>query len=433
MWFTRYWQLLNAYVADTLTKVEVQELWKAYTETLTLLVSVFPAEKLPSETYLLEEDVDTIGFQPLICEETMDNWYENGQLKPRWSDSNVERHHPNKEMLMRVRDVLVAGLTLAVKTNAPLDLDGFRFIYREAGLPSELLASPNNRPDGSPSLPAETMDMPLFTPEIPRQEDQVSHGIAPSESASTTVTKDAAMNRMVDDLVGQDEGLDPLQEEDENIPPTPPEQTFEDTALVDDTSYGIGPLTVSDFVNAVQNYSQPLCSPQTPMFSTPMNRISSSSSIIQPPATLPSLPAQQYNDNGIWNPNYGSPGPASQQGPSGLAARGSPFTTADHFGHSRGNSANSIRSSHAFPNWTEPTITPISQPNLAYAGGVGNGLGNGAVWGNNNQAIYGNNHAAYRNPADINISSLFTKSTWSSDLERGTSSYGRTPPNGQGG
>ncbi|KAF2492132.1 hypothetical protein BU16DRAFT_564596 [Lophium mytilinum] len=438
MWFTKFWRILSANVADTLTEVEVQELWKAYAETLTLLMSVFPIKEIAplDRVYLLEEDVDTIAFQPLAGDETKDNWYTKGRLKPRWSDPEIERHHPNEEMVMRVRDLLLAGLVLIDGNAAPLVLDGQRFIYQEAGLPSELLASPNNRPDGSPLLPAESMDMPLFTPEIPLQEDQVAHSIAPSESASTTITKDVAMNRMVDDLVGQDDVLDPLQEEDENIPPTPPEQTFEDTALVDDTSYGIGPLTVSDFVNAVQNYGKPLCSPHTPMFGTAMNRMSSSSSVIQPPANLPSLPSQKYNDGGIWNPKYGSPGPASPM-TSGLPPRNSPFTSADHFGHSRGNSANSIRSSNAFQEWSGPTITPNLQPHpTVHSNGLGNTLGNGAIWGNTNQAIYGNGHAVHQNVANANLmSSLFsgTRSTWSSDLERGTSSYGRTPPNGQGG
>ncbi|KAF2816091.1 uncharacterized protein BDZ99DRAFT_514701 [Mytilinidion resinicola] len=440
MWFTKFWRILNAHVADTLTKVEVQELWKAYAETLTLLMSVFPPEEvaLLERVYLLDEDVHTIAFQPLAGDETKDNWYakSTGRLKPRWSDPEVERHHPNEEMVIRVRDLLEAGLVLVEVEATPLELHGRRFVYQEAGLPSELLASPNNRPDGSPLLPAESMDMPLFTPEIPLQVDQVSHDIAPSESASTIITKDVAMNRMVDDLVGQDDGLDPLQEEDENIPPTPPEQTFEDTALVDDTSYGIGPLTVSDFVNAVQHYGKPLCSPQPPIFSTPMNRMSSSSSIIQPPAKLPSLPAQKYNDGGIWNPQYGSPGPASPTA-SGLAPRNSPFMSTDHFGHSRGNSVNSIRSSNAFQDWTGPTVTPNPLPHpAAYTNGLGNSFGNGAVLGNTNQAIYGNGQAVHQSVANINLmSSIFSgnRSTWSSDLERGTSSYGRTPPNGQGG
>lgn len=434
-WFTRYWHVLNANVADTLTEVEVQELWKAYAESLTLLASAFPAESLPQDGYMLEEDVDTIGFQPLLSDETKKNWYVNGALKRRWSDPGFERHHPNIEMLMRIRDLLVDGLTLTQDPKAPLDLDGLRFIYREAGLPSELLASPYNKPDGSPTLAVENVDMPLFPPGAPLADDQKSYSVAPSESASTTLAKDADMNRMVDDLVGPNDGLDPLPEEDENIPPTPPEQTFEDTALVNDTSYGIGPLTASDFANAVHNYTQQMCSPQTPLY-TAMNRVSSSSSIRQLPS-LPSLPAQQYNDNGIWNRNYGSPGPSSPFLGNGLGARSSPYHGAETSGHSRGNSANSIRSSSAFADsWTGHTVTPIG-PSHDSTQTFANGFGNSVSWGNPNHVVYGNNQGTNRSNVDVGMMSPFlfgnSKSTWSSDLERGTSSYGRTPPNGQGG
>ncbi|KAF2466338.1 uncharacterized protein BDR25DRAFT_328068 [Lindgomyces ingoldianus] len=423
-WFTRYHHILSANVADTLTTVEVQELWKAYAATLTLLASSFPPEQLPNQDYMLEEDTDTIGFQPLISEETIKRWYNGNILKQKWTD--LERNHPNVEMLMRVRDLMVDGLLL-IKNHpeAPLEIDNMRFIYREAGLPSELLASPNNRLDGSPAIPAaEPVDFPLFPQEELIADDQKSYSVAAaSESASTTLAKDPAMNRMVDDLVGPDDGLDPLPEEDENIPPTPPEQTFEDTTMVTDTSYGIGPLTVSDFVNAVQNYSKPLGSPATPIFATPMGRAPSSSSIRQP-ANLPSLPDGQSNGNSIWNRNYnGTPGPSSPLIGGGSGVRGSPLSgmhASVASGHVRGDSSNSLRSS----DWTS---TPVQRP-------VSGGLGSGAAWGSSSasvyNSIYGNSWNRAVNSTDLNILSpfLFEKdSAWNPDID------GRTPPPGQGG
>ncbi|KAF2194852.1 hypothetical protein K469DRAFT_136357 [Zopfia rhizophila CBS 207.26] len=419
-WFTRFWHVLNANIADTLTTVEVQELWKAYAATLTLLASTFPAHELPKDEYMLEEDAESIGFQPLIVDATRKMWYidDGDVLKPKWSD--LERNHPNIEMLMRIRDLLIDGLNLTQNPEAPLDLDGLRFIYREAGLPSELLASPNNRPDGSPVIPPEHMDFPLFPQDTPLPDDQKSHSVAAhSESASTALAKDSAMNRMVDDLVGPDDGLDPLPEEDENIPPTPPEQTFEDSMMVKDTSYG------------VQSYPKPVGSPATPVFATPMNRVASSSSIRQP-ANLPSLPDGQYNGNSIWNPNYnGTPGPSSPLLGNGNAARGSPLSglhAPGASGHARGDSSHSLRSS----DYTFPSATPAQRP-------ISGGLGSGAVWGNPNASyygsIYGHSYTQNGNTTDMNLMSpfLFGKATWSSGLERGNSSYGRTPPNGQGG
>ncbi|KAF2437982.1 hypothetical protein P171DRAFT_177410 [Karstenula rhodostoma CBS 690.94] len=462
-WFTRFWHVLNANIADTLTKVEVQELWKAYAATLTLLTSSFPADQLPqdpSESYMLEEDIETIGFQPLVSPETMRVWYRDGDMKPKCTD--VERSHPNVEMLMRVRDLLIDGLMLTQNPDAPLDLDGPRFIYREEGLPSELLASPHNHTNGSPMLPVEPVDFPLFTPPVPVAEDQKSHSVvAPSETASTTAAKDSAMNQMVDDLVGPDEGLDPLPEEDENIPPTPPANTFEDTALVSDGTYGPATFSISDLVNTVQNYKKPSASPSpaTPLLSTPMGRVASSSSS-RGPANLPSLPDGQWNTNSIWNRNYnGTPGPSSPLLPnSANDIRNSPLNSVHpppgFSGHVRGDSATSLRSSDYSMSGAIPATRHVS--------GVQGGLGSGAAWGNpaasNWGPVYGNGtvngaygHGVYgqgsaygqqydqRNgpynqshrASDYGLASplLFN----SSYVDRQPSSYGQTPPNGQGG
>ncbi|KAH7128499.1 hypothetical protein B0J11DRAFT_578697 [Dendryphion nanum] len=433
-WFRRYWNVLNANIAVTLTNVEVQELWKAYAATLSLLASSFPVPDLPSDQYLLEEDVDTIGFEPLVSPITMRLWYNDNVLKPKWSD--LERNHPNIEMLMRVRDLLVDGLLLIQDPEAPLDLDGHRFFYREEGLPSELLASPNNRPDGSPSIIHEPMDIPLFPQEAPIPEDQKSFSVtAASESASTTLAKDNAMNRMVDDLVGADDGLDPLPEEDENIPPTPPEQTFEDTALVTDTSYGINTFNINDIVNSVRNY-KPLATspgPMTPLLSTPMNRVASTSSIRQP-AHLPSLPDAHYNGGSIWNPSHGTPGPSSPLLPNGNEYRGTPLSATrgpGMSGHVRVGSATSVRSNEW--NTIPSSVTPAQR--------LSGTVDNGAAWGNPgvsaNGSIYGNGYNTYPTASvtDINMGSplLFGKnSSWNAygDVQN---SYRHTPPNGQGG
>lgn len=434
-WFARYWQVLNANIADTLTTVDVQELWKAYAATLTLLASSFPVEKLPQESYMLEEDTETIGFQPLISPDTMKVWYMGDTMKQKWTD--LERNHPNVEMLMRVKDLLIDGLVLTQNAEAPLDLDGSRFIYREEGLPSELLASPNNRPDGSPILCPQTVDLPLFPSEKPIPDDQKSFSVtAASDSASTTMAKDNAMHRMVDDLVGDFDGLGPLPEEDENIPPTPPEQTFEDTAVVNDNTFAPAPFSISDLVNSVQNY-KPLSPAAGPaMLSTPMGRTASTSSIRQP-AALPSLPDGQWNHNSIWNRQHnGTPGPSSPSmlnGNSlGADLRMSPRNgmSPGMSGHVRGDSANSLLGSDVTPS-TARAPRPIS-----------GGLGSGAAWGNsgasqsNWSSVYsgqynGNqqgNQYVYTHGANMASPLLF-----SSYQNNAPSSWGRTPPNGQGG
>ncbi|KAF2622521.1 hypothetical protein BU25DRAFT_425688 [Macroventuria anomochaeta] len=430
-WFARYWQVLNANIADTLTTVDVQELWKAYAATLTLLTSSFPVDQLPRENYMLEEDTDTIGFQPLMSPDTMKVWYNGEALKPKWTE--VERNHPNVEMLMRIKDLLIDGLLLTQNADAPLDLAGTRFIYREEGLPSELLASPNPRPDGSPVLSPRAVDMPLFPSTAPISDDQTSFGVAAaSESASTTVAKDTAMRSMVDDLVGADDGLDPLPEEDENMPPTPPEQTFEDTAVVNDNTYAPAPFSISDLVNSVKNYKPLSPAPGAAMLSASMQRTGSTSSI-RGPAHLPSLPDGQWNQNSIWATGmHGSPNPSSpaMMNGNGFDARRTPMIgigSSGMSGHVRGESANSHLSTDA----TTPTTVRASRP-------ISGGLGSGAAWGNPNASsgtwgsFSGSSYNGFQNgyAHDVRMASPLM---FSSYQDKAQSSWGRNPPNGQGG
>ncbi|KAF2123479.1 hypothetical protein P153DRAFT_303947 [Dothidotthia symphoricarpi CBS 119687] len=440
-WFARYWQVLNANIADTLTTVDVQELWKAYAATLTLLTSSFPVDQLPQENYMLEEDTETIGFQPLISPDTMKLWYNGETMKQKWTD--LERNHPNVEMLMRVKDLLIDGLVLTQNPDAPLDLAGSRFIYREEGLPSELLASPSNQADGSPMISPLPVEVSMFPTEVPIAEDQKTPSVAAaSDSASTALAKDNAMHRMVDDLVGADDGLDPLPEEDEDIPPTPPEQTFEDTAIVGDGVYAPAPFSISDLVNSVKNYKPLSPAPGPAMLSAPMHRTGSTASIRQP-QTLPFVPDGQWNTDSIWNRSYnGTPGPSS---PSMLHANGNgndvrrPSATglasSGMKGHVRGDSSNSLVSSDVVDSGTVRHPQPIS-----------GGLGSGAAWGNptvntshwgpaygssfnssQNGGFSGNQSANYNN---IHMASPLLFSSYQDNAH---SSWGRTPPNGQGG
>lgn len=435
-WFSITWHVLDASIGDanTLTTVEVQELWKSYAATLSLLTSSFPVPELPNqaEDYMLEEDMDTSGFQPL-CSRSKKRWYINDTI-PKKKPTEQERNHPNVEMLMRVRDLLIDGLALVQDENAPLDLDGLRFIYREEGVPSELLASPNNRPDGSPAMTTEPMDFPLFPQEVTTADVPKAPSVAAASDSTSVLAKDVVMNRMVDDLLGTDDGLGPLAEEEENIPPTPPAQTFEDTTLVNDSVYGLGSININDLVNSVQNYKPSGASPTpgTPLLAMPMNRVASSSSIRRP-ADLPSLPDGRNNGSSIWNRN----GPASPLLGNGFDVRGSPLngvSSSPHLGHRRGNSSNSVHSNgwDGYPS----SSTPVQR----YTGG----LGGGAAWGNPESSpyanIYGNgstngwNQNPQSNYADPDMASplLFGKnSSWNQNM--GHSSYYRTPPNGQGG
>ncbi|KAF2138144.1 uncharacterized protein K452DRAFT_277928 [Aplosporella prunicola CBS 121167] len=409
-WFTNNWKFLSADLDNfegSISKVEVRELWKAYAETLTLLASAFPADRLPAEQYLLEEDVDTLGFRPLISDKTLKTWYYGADLKPKWSDEGLKRSHPNVEMVMRIRDFLIDGLELTQDEDAPLALDGMRFIYQEAGIPSQLLASPGDKSERA--VPVEIVDVPRMQNNGVIPDDQTSYGVAPSETASVTISKDAAMNRMVDDLLGPEDGLDPLPEEDENVPPTPPEQTFEDTALINDSSYGITPLNAGDYVNMVRNYSQSACTPEN----TYVNNATASPAMRNLP-TLPSLPDQ----SGIWSKNYESHAPSTPVIPPGFSMHHSSMGR-HSISHSRHASQNSVWSPMPMHQGRSGS-TPDGTADLSYHAyrnsyGPATGIGSNAY--------------------DIGMRSplLFGGGTWGTDLDRNRSPYLNTPPNGQGG
>ena len=117
-WLISNAALLVAEVGDTPLNVQIKELWKIYASTLTLLATTFPVSELPSIGYLLEEDVDTLGFKPFTNDRTWKRYFRDQKRdtrnrKPKWNDRGVERHHPNVEMLGRIRDFLIDGLTLA--------------------------------------------------------------------------------------------------------------------------------------------------------------------------------------------------------------------------------------------------------------------------------------------------------------------------------
>ena len=114
-WLLSNAEILVAQGGDNVLNVQNRELWKIYATTLTLLTSTFPVHELPHVEYLLDEDEDTIGFKPLDNENTRRRFYDGDNLdmeKPKYHDRGIQRHHPNLEMLGRIRDLLTDGMIL---------------------------------------------------------------------------------------------------------------------------------------------------------------------------------------------------------------------------------------------------------------------------------------------------------------------------------
>ncbi len=308
-WMVSNTAFLVAQVGDTSRTVQIKELWKVYANTLTLLAATFPVSELPEIGYLLEEDVDTLGFKPFTSDRSWRRYFVNQRgetqdRKPKWNDRGVERHHPNVEMLGRVRDFLVDGLTLAtddVRTTlravdiqltcpqtVPISLipGTTQFAYQEEGVPSELLASPSGHQATLSSTSIEREDIPAINGHANKSAvpDAASNI---DDQASQSASMNTAMNHMVDKIVGSEADdctncRDTSVYPDEAIPPTPPAHTFDDDDddnvaaaanpdsnpfdfdSANETTYGlISTLTAQDLITKVypdlsnSPYSQP--------------------------------------------------------------------------------------------------------------------------------------------------------------------------------
>ena len=112
-WLLTNAEILAAQGGDNVLNVQVRELWKIYATALTLIISTFGVPQLPDVDYLLDEDENTMGFKPLDNETTKRNYYAGADFsvqKPKYHDRGIQRHHPNVEMLGRIRDLLTDGM-----------------------------------------------------------------------------------------------------------------------------------------------------------------------------------------------------------------------------------------------------------------------------------------------------------------------------------
>jgi len=102
--------------AGTAISVLIKQLWQTYANTLSLLAATFSIsmDNFPTLDYLLEEDDDTLGFQPFA--------QVNGNTTVNWKDEQrgeTDRAHPNEEVLARIHFLLEDGKHLCLKEVNP--------------------------------------------------------------------------------------------------------------------------------------------------------------------------------------------------------------------------------------------------------------------------------------------------------------------------
>lgn len=187
---------------DSPLAIQIQEFWKIYAETLTLLASTFDVVSLPEVDYLLEEDAECLCFAPLDQPVTSRRYVGLGQRpKPRLDDPDVARSHPNIEMLYRIREFVIDGLDLVVRNRIPIalvdDEDKKTFIYQEDGLPPQFFASPHARHHAMATPTIERDEIP--------QASQDSNSVVEAHSMfegsqSASASMSANMHRIVEDV-----------------------------------------------------------------------------------------------------------------------------------------------------------------------------------------------------------------------------------------
>ncbi|KAI9883026.1 MAG: 60S ribosomal protein L2A [Watsoniomyces obsoletus] len=270
--------LLVAGIGDETVQRQVKELWRTYATTLTLIAAAFPTNELPSVDYLLDEDVDTLGFSPFDSEQARRRYVIDGngqKTKPRWEEPGVRRLDANREMLARVREFLTDGLSLVVGKSIPIVLgDDGTFSYESGEAVSvdrvagEIAVSIDKSTNGHDvTMSGGTEEKNEDDTAVQHDHEQVASVPQPPDTSmeldldnetmdvSEPAAQEAmaiAMNHMVDSLVGPDS---PEDDPDESFPTSIPEPSMV-TSGGDETSYDEpGVLTAAHLVQIVRGYN----------------------------------------------------------------------------------------------------------------------------------------------------------------------------------
>ncbi|KAL8736974.1 MAG: hypothetical protein Q9181_002142 [Wetmoreana brouardii] len=252
-WLASRAALLSVHLGDTTMGCFITEFWTVYANLMSVLLSTTQFSDLPQLEYLLEEDEEIIGFRPLQEWQQKHTILNPESNKPKCYERGVKRHHPNVEMLCRVRDLVEGALELA---NSDVWDTGLKTQTIPLTPLTEALCSPEPSSasldqSNNPSRAAELKDDVLEDQTSPLDAESTTDDAAslgPSLSLSTT------MNQMVDNLVGPERSADAVH------PSTPIAATRSSARGADgvnETSYGIGETTLSalNFVNQVRSWS----------------------------------------------------------------------------------------------------------------------------------------------------------------------------------
>ncbi|KAL8772663.1 MAG: hypothetical protein Q9209_002324 [Squamulea sp. 1 TL-2023] len=125
-WLISRAALLSVHLRDSTLDCFVKEFWIIYADTASLLLSTTVNQDIPRLEYLLEDDVDIIGFRPLQELQLEQKLSVSEAFKRRVEHREVgfTRQSPDIEMLCRIRDFLEDMIGLSEDDSVPIEIVG---------------------------------------------------------------------------------------------------------------------------------------------------------------------------------------------------------------------------------------------------------------------------------------------------------------------
>ncbi|KAL8935816.1 MAG: hypothetical protein Q9211_004496 [Gyalolechia sp. 1 TL-2023] len=251
-WLQSRAALLSAHLGEPKMQSLIQSFWTTYVDVLNLMSSTTRFGDLPRLEYALEEDEEIIGFGPLQEGDLQRKYLHPKSMsrKPNCQEQGVKRHHPNTEMLCRIRDFVEDAIEIAHSEFVPIEFaqDAGCFALK-ASLDGRNQLTSTAAHESNVSQPEDA-----FLPDAESTTDETV-----SQAASVPLSHSTTLNQMVDDLVGP-ERVDEAAPSPSSRPPTSTSVSAVGNGP-NETSYGVGhsTLTALDFVNRVRSWS-----PQSP-------------------------------------------------------------------------------------------------------------------------------------------------------------------------
>lgn len=241
-WLFTMVEMLHGVANYEFVAESVGQFWPIYGRAIDLICQAFPIwefEDMNVVEYLLEEDVETLGFLPLLSDtmpQTRKTWFNQatGNQKPRYYDPGVVRLSVNEEMLYRMYDFMAGGLNIAEIDITPVHIQhpGTRVYY---GSPDNIEAltspEPGYQPEPPPKKTVQPERVSYATAAAKGRAEKAVQRPVPSEPTMAKIQAQFAQAaRMVHNLVEDDDEIAPVN--DDNNPVTPPQLVATAPAIV---------------------------------------------------------------------------------------------------------------------------------------------------------------------------------------------------------